>query len=320
MESTDYNGIINVLKPPGMTSHDVVNYLRRGLKIKKTGHTGTLDPGVAGVLPVCLGKATKIIEYMANDIKMYRAEATFGRSTDTQDGFGETVRVCDTSGLTEAKVAEAFGSLQGRQSQVPPMVSALKYKGRRLYELAREGIEVERKPRIIEIFKSEIIRYTGFGTPNPAVLFDIECSKGTYVRTICHDLGNLLGYCGFMSFLVRTGTGRYKISEALTLEEITDLIQSGRIREAILPPEEALDFKKVWVSLDVVQAVAHGNRIYQAGIEVLPDGLKENEHVILMNTDSGCLAVAKVLCEGATSGLSAEDCTRYSFQPVKVLC
>lgn len=318
-QRNEINGIINVLKPPGMTSHDVVNFMRRILKVRKAGHTGTLDPGVAGVLPICLGNATRIIEYIGDDIKQYRAEVTFGRTTDTQDSFGETIKVGDAAGITEKTAVEALLSLPGLQSQIPPMVSAVKHKGRRLYELAREGIEVDRKPRGIEIFEIEIIRCWGFGTSSPRVLFDIKCSKGTYVRTICHDIGEMLGCGGFMSFLVRLQTSRFHISDALTLEEISEITKQGSILETVLPIEKALPLTSVWVYDDVIKSVRHGNPVFLPGVESRPDNLEENELVKLMNSTAGCLAVARVVYETITDP-SLNSYTRYIFQPVKVFC
>lgn len=306
MELSEINGILNVLKPPGMTSHDVISFLRRRMKIKKAGHTGTLDPGVAGVLPVCLGRATKIIEFMSEDSKEYRAEAVFGRATDTQDGFGQTVRISDASFLTEDSVREALAAFQGVREQVPPMVSALKHKGRKLYELAREGIEVARESRKIEIYQMSIIKFSEFGSPNPSVIFDIECSRGTYVRTICHDLGEMLASCAYMSFLVRTRTGMFKLDEALTLEEIDDKISRGSIGEAVIPVEQVVPLADVWIYDSAVKSVVHGNKVYIAGVEKMPGELVENSLVKLMNRSYGCLAVAKFLDKNA-------------FQPVKVL-
>lgn len=306
------SGIINVLKPPGMTSHDVVKHLRWLLKVKKTGHTGTLDPGVAGVLPVAIGKATKIIEYMANNSKQYRAEITLGRSTYTQDGFGETIRVADATSIREQDAVAALLSMKGRQDQIPPMVSAIKLQGKKLYELARAGIEVPREPRTIHIHEIELISSTGFGNTNPTMLFDIKCSKGTYVRTICHDLGENLGCGGFMSFLVRTGAGRFHITEALTLEEITELVHQNIIRQALLPIDRALTFEPVSIYDDYVKPVLHGNRIPQSGVSEMPEHLVRDRLVKIMNQTTGCLAVARVLIDeqSVESG--------YSFQPVKV--
>lgn len=319
MNSCELNGIINVLKPPGMTSHDVVGFIRRTLKIKKAGHTGTLDPGVAGVLPVCLGRATKIIEYMSEDIKQYRAELTLGSSTDTQDGFGEILSRGDATKITPEDVREAINSLIGDLKQVPPMVSALKHQGKKLYELAREGIEVERKPRKIHIYEAKILRCMDFGTPSPRVLFDISCSKGTYVRTICHDLGEKLGCGGFMSFLVRTGTGMFKISEALTVEEIVQLAETNNIINCITPLNDALYLEPVLIHDSVIKSVQHGNRVYKAGVMQMPLNIRENQIIKLVNKNNECLATAKVIID-QTKPVDAEDNTRYLFQPVKVLC
>ncbi len=318
MEHTDINGVINVLKPPGMTSHDVVNFIRRTLKTKKAGHTGTLDPGVAGVLPVCVGKATKIIEYISHDIKQYRAELTLGRSTDTQDGFGETIAEFDASGISLSSVTEAINSLRGEIQQVPPMVSALKFKGRKLYELARQGIEVEREPRKVHIFETRIIKCQDFGTPNPRMLFDVSCSKGTYVRTICHDLGNSLGCGGYMSFLVRTGAGIFKIEESLTVEEITEVVETGGLNEIMMSISEVLPLKQILVYDNVGKSISHGNRVYTAGVINMPEDLEENQIVKLINTQNQCLAIAKVINEANNAETDIEH-RKYVFQPIKVL-
>lgn len=317
-EKNEINGIINVLKPPGMTSHDVVKHLRWRLKVKKTGHTGTLDPGVAGVLPVCLGKATKVVEYMADDIKYYRAEVTFGRVTDTQDGFGQVLEVKDASDLTLTEVTDTLHRLVGVTRQIPPMVSAIKHKGRKLYELARQGIEIEREPRVITVHEIHIVKFSGFGSPNPTVLFDIKCSKGTYVRTICHDMGQKLGCGAFMSFLVRTGTGPFLISQALTLEEISRIHESGRIHEAVLPLEKALPFAAVWITDQAVSPVLHGNRIDPSKLADRPDELQDNQLVKLVHQQAGCLAVAKVLCEPKAEGYPPDNVNNLWIQPVKV--
>ncbi|MDW7674307.1 MAG: tRNA pseudouridine(55) synthase TruB [Bacillota bacterium] len=209
---------INCLKPPGMTSHDVVSYLRKKLNTKRIGHTGTLDPAVAGVLPMAVGKATRAIEYL-NDDKKYRCEALLGLSTETQDLFGAVTQKLGCQGITEQQILANLEKFKGTINQVPPMYSAIKIKGKRLYELARVGKEVEVPARTVEIKELQvisIIKKDNFYL----VLFDIWCEKGTYVRTICHDLGKLLGCGGAMSFLIRMEAGPFKIEDAVTLEEI----------------------------------------------------------------------------------------------------
>lgn len=320
MTSNEINGIINVLKPPGMTSHDVVGFIRRTLGIKKVGHTGTLDPGVAGVLPICIGKATRIIEYMSEDVKHYRAEMTLGCSTDTQDSFGKVIAQHDASQIAQDTVRAVIESLAGDVWQVPPMVSALKHKGKKLYELAREGIEIERKPRKIHIFGIEVIKYEGFGTHAPKVLFDVRCSKGTYVRTICHDIGEKLGCGGYMSFLVRTATGPFKIIDAFILDEIVSAADSGQIGKMIIPLNNVLPLMAVIVNDNVIKSIRHGNRIYSAGIIEMPDELEENQVVKLVSLSEGCLATARVIFDTKDPAESKTEEKRYIFQPLKVLC
>ncbi len=227
------NGILNIIKPPGMTSFDVVAYLRGILKIKKIGHTGTLDPDVAGVLPVCVGKATRAIEYIIEKDKLYRAELTLGVETDTQDSSGRVVSVSRvTAGAGE--IEGVIKGYVGKYSQLPPMYSAVKVDGRKLYELARKGITVERKPREVEIYSIKIIEMNESGK----VLFDVACSKGTYIRTLCFDIGRELGCGGHMSFLIRTRAGSFDIGSALTLEEAASMAEKGKTSEMLAGVEE----------------------------------------------------------------------------------
>lgn len=207
-------GILNILKPPDMSSHDVVSVVRRKLNIQKVGHTGTLDPMAVGVLPICIGKATKVIEYLQNDTKVYRAELTLGTSTDTQDRWGSTIS-SNRVEVTEKDIIDTFNSFKGEQLQIPPMYSALKHKGKKLYELARDGIEVERKARKVYIYYLNIINIV-----DNRILFDVKCSKGTYVRTICHDIGQSLNCGGHMSFLARLESGIFKLENSITIEEL----------------------------------------------------------------------------------------------------
>lgn len=212
------DGILNLLKPPGMTSHDVVSVVRRVLGIKKVGHTGTLDPGVAGVLPICVGRATRLAEFIAGGDKAYRAEITFGVTTDTQDSFGETLTETDASHLGKGDVAYAITKFQGEIMQVPPMVSAVKVDGKRLYELAREGVEVERAARPVTIHKLQLLDFRP--GVHPTAYVDVVCSKGTYIRTLGYDLGQALGVGAHMSYLVRTRSGPFTLPDAATLAEL----------------------------------------------------------------------------------------------------
>ena len=208
-------GIINVLKPCGMTSHDVISFMRRVLNTKKIGHSGTLDPDAAGVLPVFAGTATRLLEYALEDGKSYRAEITFGVKTDTGDDSGAVLETSALPNCTVEEFAAVLKAFTGAQQQLPPMYSALKLNGQPLYKLARKGIEVEREAREIFISRLELISFN----PQKAVL-DVECSKGTYIRTLLEDICARLGVCGTMSFLLRTSAGGFKIEDAFTLQEL----------------------------------------------------------------------------------------------------
>lgn len=242
------NGILNVLKPAGMTSFDVVGFLRKVTGQKKIGHTGTLDPSAVGVLPVCFGNATGAIEYMIDKDKVYRAELTLGAATDTQDSSGKVI----FSRRLEAgddQVRAVVMSFTGEQQQLPPMYSAVKINGKKLYELARQGETVEREPRKINIYDIKIMRiwnepeapeHTGIDILKK-VLLEVHCSKGTYIRTLCHDIGERLGCGGYMSFLVRIRAGRYELDSALTLEQIKAKASGQCLEESLLPVESVFE-------------------------------------------------------------------------------
>lgn len=212
------NGIINVYKEKGYTSHDVVAKLRGILKQKKIGHTGTLDPDATGVLPVCLGKGTRLCDMLTDETKTYVAGLLLGQETDTQDTSGTVLKESDISHLTEEAVLACIKSFEGEQMQVPPMYSALKVNGKKLYELAREGKTVERKARPVTFYEIRVL------TMNlPHVELEVTCSKGTYIRTLCHDIGEKLGCGGCMESLVRSRVGRFGLDTALTLSQIEEL-------------------------------------------------------------------------------------------------
>ena len=230
------DGIINLLKPAKMTSHDAVAALRRILRTKKVGHTGTLDPMAAGVLPICVGKATRAAEYLESDRKKYRCELLLGAESDTGDIWGNvTFKEKEEISATEEQICGAVLSVKGTQLQRPPMYSAVRKDGKRLYEYAREGVAVAVEPREITVFEAETVAV--FHEPR-RILFDIACSKGTYIRTICEDIGRKLGCGAVMTFLVRTESGSFPLSEAVTLEEIVSQIAAGEnlTREEVLHP------------------------------------------------------------------------------------
>ena len=224
------DGIVNVLKPPGMTSHDVVSRIRLIYGVKKAGHSGTLDPDAAGVLPVFIGNATRLLEYAATDIKHYRAEGIFGICTDTGDDSGNVLDTKPVPDITATELEEVLQRFRGKILQVPPMYSALKVNGKKLYEYARQGIEIDRSARAIEIFRLELIRFYP-----PYFCLDITCSKGTYVRTLLEDIASSAGTCACMTFLLRTKAGDFCIEESHTLEEI-----AANPETVLLPMENAV--------------------------------------------------------------------------------
>ncbi len=279
------DGILNVLKPPGMTSFDVVAYLRGLLKEKKIGHTGTLDPGAVGVLPVCIGKATKTIEYLVDKDKVYRAELTLGTSTDTQDNYGTVLKVCEVD-FTREQIYSAIMSFVGSYSQVPPMYSAVKVEGKKLYELARDGITIERKPRKVTIFSIDIIEIKG----NKAI-FDVVCSKGTYIRTLCSDIGEKLGCGGHMSFLVRTRAGRFELSDSLTLEEILEFSMDNSINCKLSTIEDVFDdFDRIDLNSSETKKLVNG-----AYVELKRESLKKGIMLRAYDINGNFAGISEVL-------------------------
>ena len=225
------NGFINVLKPTGMTSHDVVMVIRRYLGEKKAGHTGTLDPMAAGVLPVGIGSATRMTEYLDNDCKKYRCEMILGVRSETGDIWGSELKHQAVPEIPEEEILQFESLYRGEILQKPPLYSAVRVAGRRLYEYARKGEDVEVKARRVTIRQLKILRFQG-----DRILFDVECSKGTYIRSICTEIGESLGCGGAMSFLARTGSGAFTMEDARTFEEIREHLDRGLPGEELLLP------------------------------------------------------------------------------------
>lgn len=236
-----YDGIINVYKEKGFTSFDVVAKMRGILGQRKVGHTGTLDPAAEGVLPVCAGKGTKLCDMLTDHDKTYRATLLLGVETDTQDTTGAVLSEKNTDFLKEEEVRAAILSFVGDYDQVPPMYSALKVDGKKLYELAREGKEVERKARPVKIHEI-VIESVNL----PEVVMTVSCSKGTYIRTLCHDIGEKLMVGGCMKELLRTRVDRFSMEDSLTLSELQALKDQGRLSEAVLPVEAVFsDYREI---------------------------------------------------------------------------
>ena len=231
-----YNGIINVYKEKGYTSFDVVARMRGICGQKKIGHTGTLDPDAEGVLPVCLGKATKVCDMLTDSDKVYRAVMQLGVETDTQDMTGTILKEADTSGLAEQYVMGAVMQFEGEIFQVPPMYSALKVKGKKLCDLARAGVTVERKARPVTIYKIFVENIE-----LPYVTMTVSCSKGTYIRTLCHDIGAKLGCGAAMKSLVRLQAAGYRIEDAYKLDALQEFSESGTLKDAVTPIERVFE-------------------------------------------------------------------------------
>lgn len=249
------NGVINIYKNTGMTSFDVVAMVRRVAKMKKVGHTGTLDPAASGVLPVCLGKATKIIDYIMENKKVYRVNLKLGMVTDTYDLEGEVLREKDASHITKDEILNCINSFVGIIDQVPPMYSALKQNGVRLYELARQGIEVHRDARKVTIYSIENIKIES----NDNIQMDVCCSKGTYIRSLCYDIGEKLNVGATMTALERIQNGPFTKEEAINIEDLTEEL----LEKHIISIEKALDsFEKITVNEKFGKLLRNGVKVF----------------------------------------------------------
>ncbi len=258
------NGIIVINKPKGRTSHDMVYFARRLTGVKKIGHTGTLDPDATGVLPVCVGSATKAADMLALSDKRYIAELVLGKTTDTQDASGEVLTECAVD-VSEEEIIRAVKSFEGVIEQIPPMYSAIKQNGKKLYELARAGIEVERKKREITIYE---INIEEINIENNSVKIDVSCSKGTYIRTLCHDIGQKLGTGAYMNALERTKTGPFELSESYTVEELTKMKEAGTLEEAFIPTDALFsDYPRIVLNEKQTRSVTNGIRMSYKGAE-----------------------------------------------------
>lgn len=278
----DYNGILVIRKEKGFTSHDVVAKLRGILHMKKIGHTGTLDPEAEGVLPVALGKGTRLVEMLTDKEKTYEALLHLGLTTDTQDMTGEVLSQKEVS-ATEDEVRACIESFVGEQLQVPPMYSALKVGGKKLCDLAREGKEVERAARPVSFYSIEILEMS-----LPLVRFSVTCSKGTYIRTLCHDIGEKLGCGGCMEALLRTKAGRFTLEESITLAQAEAEAAEGTINSRIYPVEKVLeDYPRLVCTPEGDRLLLNGNPLPEA----LMCGQHKDGPVRMCRSDGGFVGV-----------------------------
>uniref|UniRef100_UPI003D1D4481 tRNA pseudouridine(55) synthase TruB n=1 Tax=Kroppenstedtia sanguinis TaxID=1380684 RepID=UPI003D1D4481 len=265
------HGVIPVNKPAGLTSHDVVNRLRRLSGQKKVGHTGTLDPAVEGVLPICLGQATRIAEYIQSLPKRYRGTLTLGVATDTEDQTGEVLEEQPVGPLEPERIDAVFRKFTGEIEQIPPMYSAVKVEGKRLYEWARQGQQVQRRSRRVTIYSLE---RTGMEEgEQPRIHFDVRCSKGTYVRSLCVDVGKELGYPAHMSRLIRTESGPFMLEEAFDLDRLEQVANSGEWGSVLTGIGEALrHLPELIVPQSLYTSVMNGRLLHPEQREALATG------------------------------------------------
>ena len=251
------SGVLVVDKPVGLTSHDVVQVVRKGTNIRRAGHTGTLDPRASGVLVVLIGPAVRLSEYVSASDKRYQAVVRLGATTDTYDADGRILSTSPVDKITESQFEEALEDFVGEIEQVPPPYSAIKIKGRKAYEMAREGEEVDMQPRRIKVYSLELLEWAP-----PEAVIDVYCSSGTYVRSLAHDLGEKLGCGAHLIGLRRTKSGRFTLRDAVPLRKLRDAFEEGSWYQFLIPAAEALsDWPAIELDQDQVDALRHGHRI-----------------------------------------------------------
>ena len=299
------DGIFNIYKEKGFTSHDVVAIVRRTIHMKKVGHTGTLDPDAEGVLPVCVGKATKLSDVIMDGRKSYRALLRLGITTTTEDASGEVLETKEVD-FNEERIREVVASFIGKLEQVPPMYSAVKVNGKKLYELAREGKEIERKSRMIEVYDIRIRQFL----PPDRVEIDVDCSKGTYIRTLCSDIGKALGCGGHMAELLRTATGAFSLDNAIRLDELKALAEQEKVEDVLLTMEDALeDFPVVKVSEKSQKFLYNGGKIQERFFTEKPEVLKEGEIVVTYDHEYNLVGLYELI----------KDENSFLIKPYKML-
>ena len=304
------NGVINIYKERGFTSHDVVAKLRGILKQKKIGHTGTLDPDAEGVLPVCLGKGTRLCDMLTDHSKVYEAVLLLGQSTDTQDVSGTVLQEASVE-VSEEEVREAIISFVGPYDQVPPMYSALKVNGQKLCDLARAGKEVERKARPVEIYEIQIEEIC-----LPRVRMTVSCSKGTYIRTLCHDIGEKLKCHGCMESLLRTRVGQFQLKDSLTLAQVETYRDENRVSEIVMPVDQVFsDCPALKLTKEAAKLGYNGNP-FSSTQALTEDGQTVDKSLEISLNSGKWFRVYDP--EGVFIGVYAYDSKRDQFRPEKM--
>lgn len=280
------DGILNIYKEKDFTSHDIVAKLRGILHMKKIGHTGTLDPQATGVLPVCLGRATKACDMMTEKSKVYEAVLLLGTTTDTEDMTGQILEQKEVS-CSEAEVKAAAESFRGSYEQIPPMYSAIKVNGKKLYELAREGKNIERKARPVTIYDLTILKID-----LPRVHMEITCSKGTYIRSLCRDIGEKLGCGGCMEELVRTRVGHFLIEDALTLNQVEALMKQERILEVLEPTDRVFaSCPAVYTAKRDRKLVRNGNPLPETSLKLTDETKASGQWIRLYDDENNFIGI-----------------------------
>ena len=277
------DGIFNIHKPTGMTSHDVVARVRKLLKQRRVGHAGTLDPAASGVLPICVGQGTRVAEYLSESGKEYRATLIFGVETDTYDVEGKVTQSASTEGLELAILEQALTQFRGPLMQVPPRYSAIKIQGQAAYKRTRAGEELELAPRPIEISRLEIVAWA-----SPALVLDVACSKGTYIRSLAYDLGRAVGCGAHLGGLIRTRSGPFSLENSITLDELASASEQGQAANYVQPADKALArYPALRLSEEEAARVKHGNAF------TWPDAETEKSLARVYNADGDFIAIAE---------------------------
>lgn len=322
MQKSNIDGFLNIDKPAGWTSHDVVAKVRGLLKVKKAGHLGTLDPIATGVLPLCIGKATKLVEYLEDADKEYRVVMKLGTTTDTQDITGKVIETSDkVFDLAAGDVEKALTDFVGRITQIPPMYSAIKVKGIPLYRLAREGKIIPRKPREVTIYDIKVL-----SIELPYVTFDVTCSKGTYIRTLCADTGEHLGVGAHQHSLQRRRVGMFTLEEAITLKDLQRLIsvcppgrEEDSLGKVLYPLEYALSsYPAMTIKKGFDTKVLNGAPIQIGWVEGLPQDFKKRGILMVCNSDRHLIAIASSFFNIEDLPSIAEDGVAFKVEKVVV--
>lgn len=285
------NKIINILKPTGMTSHDVVSRVRRILNTKKVGHTGTLDPDASGVLPICIGRATKVSELILNKDKSYICELTLGIKTDTYDSSGSIIKKVDNFKINKDDIQKAFKTQVGEIEQIPPIYSALKVNGKKMCDLARSG---KADDIVVNSRKVNIKELNILSINDNKIMFYVKCSKGTYVRSICHDIGELLGVGGHMSFLLRTSSGRFNLENSITLEDLEEFHNNGTLDKYLYDIDYVLNnFKEVILKPSALKYYSNGGIIDSKRFST--NNISKDDEFVRVYSEGNFLGVGKLL-------------------------